>query len=134
MARKIPVTKKNLQEKKLAYNPHDYALDQPYIYLLPGDNGRGGHPACWNIHWKGHPYPGPWYNHGDISYTILGRDDKEAKLKMVMNRFVSEFGPSELAKTPFGSYMKKEFVEHRNTQLSELLNSTQEIIVEKQAD
>jgi len=114
-------TKKAMENINI-HNPHNYAKGEPFIFYSPQQTGRAWRGAEWCIHWKDHPFPGPWYNHDDFVIDIFRpRFEKELKLEEAKEKFYELFGDEELVPTPFGSWMKKSFVEKRNKEIKEML-------------
>jgi hypothetical protein len=91
-----------------------------YIGYTPGDSGRGGRSANWQVIRPGYKTDpkGPWYNNGYKTFSVYGRVDKEPKLNEAKQWVSERYGIKEWARTPFGSWMDAEFVKAR---LDELL-------------
>lgn len=121
----MKLTKKLLKEVRVI-NAYDYAQGDPYLYYKPMISGRGYHPAGWSIHWPGHEFKGHWTDYGNKVFDVYNpRFDKETKFEEAKKWFLEFFHCIELARTPMGSWMDKDFVDKRNSELLHLLKEKQ---------
>lgn len=117
----MKLTKPLLQKINL-FNAHDYSKGNPYIDYRPQQTGRWYQSAGWAITWPGHTFKDtPWQDYGNLVIDVYFIDEREQKLLMAQEKFKDIFGVEELAKTPFGTWMEKSFVQERNKELIALL-------------
>lgn len=106
------------------FNHYEYAQKNPYIYYRPNSsNPREMIYSAWVLHWPGVKFNGHWHDYGDYVVDVGSRTHKEEKLQEIIAKFKELFQCEELAKTPFGGYMEKKFVERRNKEIREMLKN-----------
>ena len=109
------------------YNDSLFFGPHPYIW----NRVRGGHrdvfPSGWYVSKRGEDLTdgkGHWNDQGQKFFSYITREDKAEALEKAIAWARERFGIEEWARSPFGGYGPKVFVEKR---LSALLNAEKEL-------
>jgi len=114
------LTKKLIAKIKI-YNAYEYANGSPYISYRPNDS-TGWRTSGWQLIHPNHKFKeAHWSDNGSLMFSNWSREDKNEKLLEAQKKFIEIFGETEFAKTPFGSWMDKIFVDRRNKEITNLL-------------
>lgn len=119
----MKLTKKILAEIGI-YNPHNYANGNLYIEYIGGDNGRlTAHYPYWRAWQEGKKFSEHWADYGAYKLSVVSRYHKESVLEEIMEWAEQTCGIKEWEKTPFGTYMEKSFVEKRNKEILDIIET-----------
>lgn len=123
MPRMSDKQQRELLARVRVHNAHNFAnVDGSPVYIKyrPEERGRAYRPPAWQVCRVGYQTnPGGHYlDNGHKTFPIDGRDDKDPQEAAAKAWAAQRYGVTEWAKTPFGSWMAKAFVEAR---LAELL-------------
>ena len=94
------------------FNPHgiqERAKSKLYIGYKVQDYGLSGQGAGWAVYgrdFKTDP-DGPWYDRGDKTFSVWGRDDKQTVLVIAMEWVKENYGITEWERGPWNSYFPK---------------------------
>ena len=80
---------------------------QVAIIWKPQDTGRGGRNAWWQARRKGYltdPESTAYWHHGNKTFEVYGRDDREPKLREAISWARDRYGFGEFVKDPWGAY------------------------------
>ena len=102
-------------------NAWDYANGNPFLYYRPQVTGRGYNNAAWCIYWPGHNLSTYWRDDKALAFNVYSRDEKASKFLEAQEKFKKLFKSIELCKTPFGSWMARQFVARRNKEIQEFI-------------
>jgi hypothetical protein len=88
---------------------------QVYVTYRPQKTGRAYQSAAWQVVRPGYRTDpgGHWRDVGHKTFSVYRRDQKAAQLDAAKAWADAQFGVTEWAKTPFGTWMDKAFVERR---------------------
>lgn len=108
----MKLTKNILREQYEVHNPFEIAKKtntKVYIDYCTALHGRMARNACWQVLGVGFNTDpdAPWYNYGNKTFNVWGRDDKESKRLEAISWTSEKYGIAEWEKSPFGSYHPK---------------------------
>lgn len=84
---------------------------QVAITWKPQDTGRSGRSAWWQVKRKGYltdAESGAYWHHGNKTFTVSGRDDREPVLQAAIAWARNRYGFGEFVKDPWGAYQPRE--------------------------
>lgn len=118
----MKLTKKICRDAGIV-NEYDYAQGRAYLYYSPQQNGRISKPSQWLVYQKGKKFSDAWYDYGAKPFMLWHREEKVERFNEATEWMKTHLGIQEVAKTPMGSWMEKEFVEKRNKEIEQLYKS-----------
>ena len=119
----IKLTKEQLKRLEI-YNAWNFAgKGNPYIYYVGADNGRGGRSAHFSVARPGYKTDpnAHFLSNGCKEFCVPNRESKPIAFEEAKQWAGNRYKITEWVKTPFGSWMSKEFVETRLKELKQQL-------------
>jgi hypothetical protein len=99
------------------FNEHNYSQENVYIFYRAGENGRITISAAWGIRDPRKSLSDRWHDYNCKYFTTNGVKSRPAILAKALAWVTERYGIIQFAKTPFGSWMEKSFVEKRNAEI-----------------
>jgi hypothetical protein len=95
------------------FNDHEFFQYEPYIYRRVKRGGRDVTPSAWLITKRGEKLSDRWYYNYAKAFTYDSREQSKAAFSRAVEYLRTEFKVAEVARSPFGGYGDKEYVEKR---------------------
>ena len=94
------------------FNDYEFFGDHPHVWRWVKDS-REVTPSAWLVAKRGEKLSKDWYYHYARAFTYISREQGKVAFDKAVEYLRTQFKVAEVARSPFGGYGDKNYVEKR---------------------
>lgn len=102
------------------HNDYEFFQDEPYIDRRVNTGSRDIIPSAWLVIKRGKKLSNEWYYNYAKAFSYVSREQSKAAFGEAVDYLRTQFNVTEIARSPFGGYGDKKFVEKRMEEIKKI--------------